>query len=136
MPVGLGEVAKLEAGLVSGPGDMSWKPIHERELDALVASELSDCSEELRQFFARVRVPAHKWQLSPWGDEGDGFWVLAVHRDRVLWYNDIEEGFNVSTFEVRGQIPGDEYWCNQDPLCLALSQLTSDPGSQLRSASG
>ena len=110
---------------------MSWKPIDQRDLDALVAGGLSDCSEELRQLFARVQVPARKWQLSPWGDAGGGFWVVAVHRDRVLWYNDIEEGFNVSRFEVSGQILDGEYWCNQDSLCWALPRLIGDPGSQL-----
>ena len=107
---------------------MSWKPMDERELDALVAANLADCPEHERQLFARFRVPARKWQLSPWGDEGGGFWVVAVHRDRVLWYNDIEEGFNVSKYEVAGQIPEGEYWCNQDTLCWALPRLIGDPG--------
>jgi hypothetical protein len=43
--------------------------------------------------------------------------------DRVLWYNDIEEGFNVSRFTTVGSIPSTEYWCNQDELRWALSAL-------------
>ena len=48
---------------------------------------------------------------------------MAVHADRVIWYNDIEDGFNVSRFEIQGRIPDDEYWCNQDPLRWALAGL-------------
>jgi hypothetical protein len=29
-----------------------------------------------------------------------GFWVVAVYADRVLWFNDIEWDFNVSTFKA------------------------------------
>jgi hypothetical protein len=45
----------------------------------------------------------------------------------VLWYNDIEDGFNVSRFVQWGEIPSDEYWCSQDPLQYALPKLAA-PG--------
>jgi hypothetical protein len=54
---------------------------------------------------------------------GGGFWVIAVIRDKVLWYNDIEGGFNVSRFDRYGTIPSDEYRSNQDTLTLALREL-------------
>jgi hypothetical protein len=63
---------------------------------------------------------------------GGGFWVVAVYRDRVLWYNDVEEGFNVSQYQLSGVIPASEYWCNQDPLCWAIPKLLGDPGIRLR----
>jgi len=49
----------------------------------------------------------------------------------VLWYNDIEDGFNVSRFEARGEIPRDEYWCDRDPLHWALVRLQGEPGALL-----
>ena len=36
-----------------------------------------------------------KWRQSLYGDEGGGFWAIAADGGRVLWFNDIEEGFNV-----------------------------------------
>jgi hypothetical protein len=48
-----------------------------------------------------------------------------------LWYNEIEEGFNVSIFESQGQIPDNEYWCNQDPLRWALLELEGELGPRL-----
>jgi hypothetical protein len=35
----------------------------------------------------------------------------------VLWYDDIEEGVNVSRFDVVGEIRSEEYRSNEDPLC-------------------
>jgi hypothetical protein len=46
----------------------------------------------------------------------------------VLWYNDIEDGFNVSTFVERGRIPENEYWCNQDEIGWALPKLMGESG--------
>ena len=111
---------------------MSWEPIALSELESLLNSDLPECApecvEELRAFFAQVRIAPTKWRQSPWGVLGGGFWAVAVHNDRVLWYNDIEDGFNVSRFVVQGEIPDDEYWCNQDPLGWALPRLTSEIG--------
>lgn len=108
-----------------------WQPIALAEIQQLLASDLRACSPTQREFFEAARLPPVKWQLSPWGDQGGGFWVVAVHRDRVLWYNDIEGGFNVSRFEVRGRILPEEYSCNQDPLRWALPRLRGDLGQGL-----
>lgn len=56
-----------------------------------------------------------------------------MHENRVLWFNDIEEGFNVSRFEEAGLIPDDEYWCNQDELHRALRNLRDGGGVRLGS---
>ena len=85
-----------------------WEPITEHELDELIATDLADCSEDLRAIYAQTAITPEKWRQSPWGDDGGGFWVVAVSGAKVLWYNDIEEGFNVSRFVTRGRIPDDE----------------------------
>ncbi len=43
----------------------------------------------------------------------------------VLWYNDIEDGFNVSRFTTWGAIPDDEYWQRGKsfPLLQRLARL-------------
>ena len=40
--------------------------------------------------------------------------VVAVVGQECVWYNDIEEGFNISRFEEFGRIA--DYWCNQTEL--------------------
>ena len=102
---------------------MTWMPVTEATLDVIVAHDLANCSDDLRAYYARVAVPPTKWTQHSYGAEGAGFWVVAVEGDRVLWYNDIEEGFNVSRFREWGIIPDDQYWCNQDELEFALHRL-------------
>lgn len=105
---------------------MEWKPIALNELVSILRNELADCSQEMLSFFEQVKVPPVKWTQSPWGENGGGFWVVGIYQKRVLWYNDIEEGFNVSSFSCDGEIPVGEYWCNQDNLCWVLTRLKEE----------
>jgi len=102
---------------------MAWDSIPLNELQEMIRQDLDECSEAQRAEFASAAIQPEKWRQSPYGDEGGGFWAVALNGDRVLWYNDIEEGFNVSTFQRRGEIPIGEYWCNQDRLRDALPRL-------------
>jgi hypothetical protein len=61
-----------------------------------------------------IRITPEKWALPPWGDLGGGFWVVAIIGEMVIWYNDIEEGFNRSNYRRYGTI--EQYRCNQDEL--------------------
>ena len=38
------------------------------------------------------------WASHPYGDLGGGFWVVALLGETVVWFNDIEDGFNRSHF--------------------------------------
>lgn len=51
-----------------------------------------------------IAIAPSKWGLSPLGDLGGGFWVVAIFGDSVIWYNDIEDGYNVSTYPTLGEI--------------------------------
>ncbi len=102
---------------------MSWAPISRAELDALVLLELYDCSAGQKEFFKAVSIDPEKWKQSTYGDRGGGFWAIACHNNKVLWYNDIEDGFQVSRFEHAGTIPDHEYWCNDDPIKWAIPRL-------------
>lgn len=102
---------------------MAWKPISLEELESQIVRGLREADGETREFYERFARYPVKWQLHPWGDVGGGFWIVAVYDDRVLWFNDIECGFNVSTFQHEGLIPTDQYWCNQDEIRWALAAL-------------
>ena len=110
---------------------MDWEPISRESLDELIAEELAGATAQDQELFARTAIASAKWQLSPWGDLGGGFWVVAVMEDRVLWYNDIGDGFNVSRFVARGTIPSTEYWCSQDELRWAIPALAGKPQAKL-----
>jgi hypothetical protein len=109
---------------------MSDDAVTADELQLVVERDLARCSSDLSDFFTSIAFTPLRWRLSPWGDRDGGVWAIAKAGDRVVWYNDIEGGFNVSRFVTNGEIPADEYWCNQDDLCLALVRLISESGGR------
>jgi len=99
----------------------------------MIATALADYDEEVRVAWTRIRIEPAKWRCSPWGDEGDGFWAVAIEGDRVLWFNDIEGGFNRSPFSERGVI--DEYRCDRTELTEILSKIAHDHSARVWSES-
>jgi hypothetical protein len=100
---------------------MSWQPISRDALLADMAVALDEADDSVRAAWARMRIEPEKWRCSPEGDEGGGFWAVGVSGDSVIWFNDIEGGFNQSPFERRGVI-GD-YRCNQADFAQFLDTL-------------
>ena len=98
-----------------------WLPITEVELLNKVQSSERVLTGELKDFWNLIKVTSEKWQEKEYGTEGYGFWILGICGQRVIWYNDIEEGFNISTFSEVGQI--NQYMCTQYNLREALLQL-------------
>lgn len=78
-------------------------------------------SPRQQKLWNTIRIDPEKWAQHPWGDEGGGFWVVALIGRSVIWHNDIEEGFNLSRWSRYGEI--DEYWCNQDELELTVQHI-------------
>lgn len=90
---------------------MTWTPITEERLwDKVNASE-SRMSPPQMRMWEMIRIPPQKWAQEPYGSEGGGFWVVAIAGTHVIWYNDIEDGFNISAYSEFGTI--DEYGCSQ-----------------------
>jgi hypothetical protein len=65
-----------------------------------------------------IRIPPATWQIAPWGT----FWAVAIVGGSVIWYNDIEGGFNVSPYTIPGNIGS--YWADQAELQHVVSSLT------------
>lgn len=107
---------------------MAWTPLDRQQLSRRIAHGLATGDPDLRAHFARIACEPVKWQLHPWGDLGGGFWVVAVLGNRVIWFNDIEDGFQVSTFAEPGVIPTDEYSGDQHELHLAMAILLREDG--------
>lgn len=92
-----------------------WDPISLKELNDLITQSVAQMEAPARDLWELVRLDRPvKWQLSPWGDEGGGFWVVAILGQKAVWYNDIEDGFNVSRYSTSGLL--NEYWCSHDEL--------------------
>ena len=100
---------------------IEWKPITKSALRARMAQGEARMNPSQRRLWEAVRIDPEKWQQHPYGDQGKGFWVVALVGRTVIWYNDIEEGFNRSRYSTYGTI--DDYLCNQDELELTVQYV-------------
>lgn len=107
---------------------MTWHAISKARVQTLVDEAYNRMSVEQKVIWKLVQVPLHKWQQSPWGELGDGFWVVGIIGSTVLWYNDIEHGFNLSSYIEWGTIG--EYCCDQYNLEFAVQLLLSEIKSE------
>jgi hypothetical protein len=104
-----------------------WSPISLDQLLALIRQSVAEMSPTERRLWDLVRMPPVKWALHPWGDQGGGFWAVGLVGERVVWYNDIEDGFNISRYGPYGAIR--EYRCDQGGLQPVLRDLLELLGS-------
>lgn len=76
-------------------------------------------ADEIDQFWNQIKISPEIWKCTDVIE--DNFWVVALHLNDVIWYNDIEEGFNVSRFKIKGQIL--EYTASKHELSFAVKAL-------------
>jgi hypothetical protein len=87
------------------------------ELHAIIHADLADCSADVRDLFDRYRiVPARVLFARPTTLESA--FVVARRGDEVIYYEEVEGGFNSSLLDDAGRIA--EHWFGQDSLCGAL----------------
>jgi hypothetical protein len=100
---------------------LDWEPITKEALrKRIYQGEARMRPEELR-LWKVIQVEPTNWRQNPYGDQGGGFWVVAIVGSTVVWYNDLEDGFNRSRYASFGTI--EDYWCNQDELEVTLQYL-------------
>ena len=90
----------------------NWKPISLIELQKEIKRGINLMTQVQLESWNKISIKPMKWEESEFGDEGGGFWVVAIIGNEIIWYNDIEEGFNISDFKVEGKI--EEYFAEQD----------------------
>jgi hypothetical protein len=105
---------------------LEWEPIAKATLLERIAQGAARMSAPQLRLWETIRIEPTKWQQHPYGDQGAGFWVVAIIGSTVIWYNDIEDGFNRSRYSTYGII--DDYWCNQDELELTVQYLMNAIG--------
>ncbi len=98
-----------------------WTPITLNKLEEYILRGELELEGELLNFWNLIKTTPQKWQESEYGEEGGGFWVVAIFGKEVIYYNDIEEGFNISPYENFCHIK--EYWCNQSELNWTIRGL-------------
>lgn len=100
---------------------MNWKPISEADLWDRINSACARMTPEQSKVWEIIKILPQKWKEASYGELGGGFWVVGLIGSQVIWFNDIEDGFNQSTYTEFGEIS--EYWCNQDELERAVQNV-------------
>jgi hypothetical protein len=102
---------------------LDWEPISEAALLARIDQGYARMSDAQRRLWNAIRLRPEKWQQHPYGDPGGGFWVVGLIGPTVVWYNDLVDGFNRSTYSTHGLI--DDYWRNDDELETTVQYVAS-----------
>jgi hypothetical protein len=102
----------------------NWSPIPEADLIDSINKAWIRMSRSQKTFWELIAIYPEKWTQHPYGDEGNGFWVVAIVGRWIVWFNDIEDGWNVSEYIRYGEF--EDYCCNQDPLEIAIEKLAND----------
>ncbi len=82
------------------------KPITDSEFDDLFRAQYAELDETQRRIFEQFRVPFWKATIrrsEMYGDET--VFVVSQKGDGVLYFDDVEYGFNISTVNSEGRIP-------------------------------
>jgi hypothetical protein len=93
------------------------KPANVEYVKQLVLDDLLECDEEQIATFRKFAVEPYSAPIARYGIP-ETVVVVARNGNEVIYYEDVEEGFNVSPVGPDGTIL--EHWCNQDELKFAL----------------
>ncbi|WP_418131378.1 hypothetical protein ABL849_12040 [Variovorax sp. 375MFSha3.1] len=106
-----------------------WVPISRDELEELVSAQLTECSPEQADQFARLRVPFRAAPIMRAG-VSESVFIVAQLGEMAIYYEDVEDGFNVSEVAPDGSIatPGFEQWTIAD----AIQHLLAFPCDPIR----
>lgn len=102
---------------------VDWEPISEAALGDRIRQGYADMPREHQHLWDAISIVPAKWEQHPYGDAGGGFWAVAVIGRTVIWFNDVEDGFNRSVYTAHGVI--EDYWCNDDELNLTILYLAN-----------
>lgn len=97
---------------------MDWQPATIEEVKQIVEEDLSKCDSEQFSVYEKYKVEPYLAPIIRYGEE-ETVVIVARKGDEVIYWEDVEDGFNVSPISPDGRIL--EHWCNQDELNSALN---------------
>ncbi|RZJ99200.1 MAG: hypothetical protein EOO43_27190, partial [Flavobacterium sp.] len=78
---------------------IEWRPISITDLYDQIQKTEAELTGEIWNFWQLIKIEPVKWIESKYGNEGGGFWTVAILGTKIVWYNDIEDGFNISDYK-------------------------------------
>jgi len=95
-----------------------WRPATIDKVNEIVASDLKAYDAEQLATFTKYHVEPFSAPLVRYG-KMESVVVVARNGHQVIYWEDVEDGFNVSSIGPDGTIL--EHWCNDDALRFALN---------------
>jgi hypothetical protein len=100
---------------------MEWQPITEAKIWDLINKGCLRMSPVQERLWEAIKIMPEKWGHSEYGNGSGEFRVVAVIGRRVIWYDDIEEGFGFSSYVGYGVIG--ESGCGELELEWAVQRI-------------
>lgn len=91
----------------------TWKPVTKGEFKEIFETQYNELNEEERSTFERFRVEPWKATIRRSDLAGDeSVFVVARNSDTVIYYDDVEDGFNLAQVDEQGRLldPGGGQW--------------------------
>ncbi|MGH1378951.1 MAG: hypothetical protein ACRBB3_09035 [Alphaproteobacteria bacterium] len=98
----------------------NWTPINKGELEKIINNDLKLCTPEQLDTWNKYSINPVKAEIERYGGIELVF-LVAIKNDYGMYYEDVEEGFNISPINNDG-LKIHEHWCNQDDLQTALNR--------------
>jgi hypothetical protein len=95
-----------------------WQPATVEEVNEIIARDLKECDAQQLATFDKYRIEPFFAPIVRYG-QTESVVVVARNGDQVIYYEDLDDGFNVSPMSADGRVV--EHWCNQDELRFALN---------------
>lgn len=99
---------------------MTWTPITRQDLENEIAKQLESLDPDEAKFFEAIRAPLQETPIIRFGKVEKAF-VVARYKNKVVFYDDIEEGFEITKLNDKGDIT--ECGANQFELKHVINQL-------------
>ena len=101
------------------------EPITIDEVKNIVKADLERCDPQQTQIFKQYSVEPYFAPIRR-HEKLEKVVVVARKSDEVIYWEDAEEGFNLSPVGSDGLVL--EHWCNQDDLGIALNNWIDGRG--------
>ena len=83
----------------------TWEPLSDSDFIKLFDKQYQELNETEREAFNRYRVTPRKAMIRRSSQAADEFvFVVAQASDGVLYFDDVEYGFNISTVDESGKV--------------------------------
>lgn len=80
----------------------------------ILLKEEADLRPKAERMWDVVKIEPERWTARRYGSEAPSFWVIGLFGKRVIWYNEIEREFTVSSFETYGEIGEGDSPCQNE----------------------